>query len=221
MLSSATIQLIAIISMTIDHVGLFLLGDFVPFRIVGRLAFPLFALMLVEGFKYTSSRQKYFLRIVVAAFVAVLPTFILSTMTKIEYSHNALFTLAFSLLALMLAEKGRIALIALPMVVLLPGVLNCEYGVHGALMILGFYYADRLFAKNRILRIASQAVVLAFMMFSLALYYSWGILCLGVLAIIPIALYSGKKGKRLPRLFGYIYYPAHLFLILLIKLFLY
>jgi hypothetical protein len=221
MLSSAAIQLIAIISMTFDHIGLYLLDGFIPFRIIGRLAFPLFALMLVEGFRHTSSRKKYLLRIVITAFVSVLPCFILSTMTKIEYVPNILFTLAFSLLALMLAERGGLALVALPFVALLPGVLNCEYGTHGVLLVLGFYYAGRIFANNQILRIASQAVVLAAMMFSLAQFNGWGIISLGVIAIIPIALYSGKKGKRLPRLFGYIYYPAHLFVILFIKLFLY
>ena len=142
-------------------------------------------------------------------------------MTKIEYVPNVLFTLAFSLLALMLAERGGLALVALPFVALLPGVLNCEYGTHGVLLVLGFYYAGRIFANSQILRIASQAVVLAAMMFSLAHFNGWGIISLGVIAIIPIALYSGKKGKRLPRLFGYIYYPSHLFVILFIKLFLY
>ena len=132
-----------------------------------------------------------------------------------------MFTLAFALLALVLAERGKYALIALPLVVSIPGILNCEYGVYGVLLILGFYYADRIFAKNRILRLASQSIILAAMMFSLAYYHSWGILSLGVLAIIPIMLYSGKKGRRLPRWFAYAYYPAHLFLILFIKLFLY
>ena len=218
MLSSATIQIIALVTMTIDHVGLYLLGDPEPFRIIGRIAFPLFAFMLVEGFKHTHSRRNYFLRIVATALVAELPVFLISVVSHIEYTHNVLFTLAFSFLALVLAERRGLALIALPIVALIPGALNCEYGVHGVLLVVGFYYADYFFTKRRVLLVAAQATILTAMMVSLAQYEGWDILAYGILAIIPIALYSGKKGKRLPRWFGYAYYPAHLLILLFIKL---
>ena len=218
MLSSAAIQIIAIASMTIDHVGLYLLGGFIPFRIIGRLAFPLFALMLVEGFKHTHSRKKYFFRIIAAAIIAEIPVFLLSIVAHAEYSHNVLFTLAFSFLALMIAEHRNFGLIFLPIIALIPSALNCDYGAYGALLILGFYFADYFFSKQRFLLIAAQATILVAMMLSLAQYNGWDVLAYGSLAIIPIALYSGKKGHRLPRWFAYIYYPAHLFAILFIRL---
>lgn len=57
------LKIIALITMTLDHVGLLLLHNYQPFRIVGRIAFPLFAYMIAEGCRYTKNKRNYFLRI--------------------------------------------------------------------------------------------------------------------------------------------------------------
>jgi hypothetical protein len=221
MISSAVLQIIALITMTVDHIGLYFFSDIDAFRIVGRLAFPLFAFLLVEGFKHTRSRKKYFWRIVLAGIVAEFPNYLLAIISNVDYSHNVMFTLAFALTTLCLAERGGWSLVAVPIIALVAGVLNCDYGTFGVLLILGFYYADRIFAKNRIVRLLADGLVLSAMMMSLTQYEKWGILNYGMLGIIPIMFYSGKKGRRLPGKFSYIYYPAHLLVILLVKLMLY
>jgi hypothetical protein len=57
------IKMLAALSMLLDHTGLILFPDVLWLRIVGRLAFPLYALCIAEGFAHTRSRGKYFLRI--------------------------------------------------------------------------------------------------------------------------------------------------------------
>ena len=56
------LKLIALISMTCDHVGLQLLPDVLILRIIGRLALPIFAYMIAEGCRYTRNRKRYLLR---------------------------------------------------------------------------------------------------------------------------------------------------------------
>ena len=58
MLTSAGLQLIALITMLIDHIGAFLMGDDIVMRLIGRIAMPLFCFMLAEGFLHTKSRKK-------------------------------------------------------------------------------------------------------------------------------------------------------------------
>ena len=64
-LSSNTLKTIAFISMVIDHVGLVFFPTVIAFRIVGRLAFPIFAFMISEGARYTKNRLAYFLRMLI------------------------------------------------------------------------------------------------------------------------------------------------------------
>jgi hypothetical protein len=218
MISAAVLQIIAVISMTIDHIGYYLFPDCLILRILGRIAFPIFAFMLVEGFKYTRSRPRYFARLLVAAMVAQLVFFAFSEVFHYDYMHNVIFTFAFALVALICAERGGFFLIAVPLLILAAGALECEYGLYGTMMIVCLYYAGRIFGNNRYLRPMAQAVVIIAMMSSQALLSAWDIQLFSLFAIVPIALYSGKKGQRLPRLFGYFYYPMHLAVLFLVKL---
>ena len=203
--------------MLIDHIGLYLLPDCGILRIIGRISFPVFAFLLVEGFKHTHSRPRYFARLLATALVAQVIVYMLSATVGISYSHNVLYTFCFALVSLLCAERGSFYLVVVPLLALTAGALDCDYGTFGVFMIVGFYYADKIFS-NFILRVLAQAVVLFAMMVSLAYYIEWPVQVFSLLAFIPVALYSGKKGRRLPRLVCYAFYPAHLLIILLIRL---
>ena len=218
MVSAAVLQILAIVAMTIDHIGYYLLPSCLPLRAIGRIAFPIFAFMLVEGFRHTRSRQKYFLRLLITAVISQVIIYLFAFRFGYAYPHNVVFSLAFALIALVCAEQGGFYLVAVPLLVLTAGAFECEYGIHGVLLALGIYYADRIFANNRFLRVMAQSIVLVATMCSQTLETGWVVQIYSLAAIAPIALYSGKKGRRLPRLFGYIYYPAHLAVLFLIKL---
>lgn len=218
MISSAVLQIIAMATMLVDHIGFYLIPGCWPLRAAGRLAFPIFAFLLVEGFKHTRSRTRYLLRLIGCAVLTQLLFFAFSAIFHYDYSHNVLFTFAFALIALICAEQGGFFLVAVPILALAAGAFDCEYGVFGVVLILGFYYADKLFNNNRPFRIASQFLILVAMMVSQAYYEHWAVQAYSIAAIIPIALYSGKKGRRLPRPLAYLFYPVHLGVILVIKL---
>ena len=218
MISSAVLQIIAIVTMLVDHIGYYLVSDSQILRVIGRIAFPLFAFMLVEGFKNTRSWRRYYLRLLVLAVVTQVLFYIAASELGLSYYHNVLFMLCFALLSLVLAQKGSFWVIGIPLLGLAASALDCEYGVFGVLMIVGFYYADKLFANNRPFRTISQFLILAAMMLSLAQYNNWPLQNFALLAIIPIALYSGEKGRRLPKILSYGFYPLHILILLIIAL---
>ena len=58
-LTGNQLKLIALITMTVDHIGMILFPSRLLFRVVGRLAFPIFAYMIAEGCLYTRSIWRY------------------------------------------------------------------------------------------------------------------------------------------------------------------
>ena len=62
-LTGNQLKLIALVTMTIDHVGLLLLPQLVILRIIGRLSMPLYAYMIAQGCRYTHDRRRYFVRL--------------------------------------------------------------------------------------------------------------------------------------------------------------
>lgn len=221
MISSTVLQIIAITSMLLDHIGLYLMPDCFLLRAIGRVAFPLFAFMLAEGFKHTHSRPRYFARMLATALITQVIMYLLDKSAGVEYSHNVLYTFCFALISLLCAERGGFYLVAVPLLALAAGALECDYGTFGVLLIIGFYYADRFFRRNYAVRILAYTVVLYAMMASLTYYNGWMVQLFSLFAIVPIAFYSGEKGRRLPRLFGYVFYPAHLLVIYILRLMLF
>ena len=104
-LSGSWLKIIAMLSMTIDHVAYYY-GCSNPYlyelmRTVGRIAFPTFAFLLAEGFVYSRNRQKYMLSLFAFALVSEIPWLMLNH----DGSHNVLFTLLTGLLGLYAIEN--------------------------------------------------------------------------------------------------------------------
>lgn len=62
-MNATTLKIIGMIAMTIDHIGYFLFPQSVGFRVIGRIAYPIFAYMIAEGCRYTRNKARYFLSI--------------------------------------------------------------------------------------------------------------------------------------------------------------
>ena len=224
------LKIIAAISMTIDHLGYIVLNYFEPtpaigfcytcFRSIGRVAYVLFAFMIVQGFLKTSNLKKYFLRLL--GYAVFLEFFILlfAIYTK-NFDPllrlNVIWSFVFGLGALMLLKSSKlgIRLLVIP-IVFLAEFLNLSYGAYGVLMILFFaiyqnpltqllfltglnllFIEYPLFALINRPDLAKYAGVEVIQWFSLA-------------AFIFIFLSNGKKGKYNMKWFFYIFYPAHL-----------
>jgi hypothetical protein len=223
-LSGSWLKVIAMVSMTIDHVAAYLLRydpDFTAtlftvgskqvswyflMRCIGRLAFPLFAFLLVEGFLHTSNRMKYGRNLLLFALFSEIPWVLLHNGVHLS-GHNVMFTLLAGFLGLCAIERyrtqpARLAGILLGMMALLI-VLSPDYGGTGFAFIILLYTLRR--------HLLLQVVIGSFM-----LPMRW----IAGLAFIPIALYNGQRGfihGRYAKYLFYAFYPLHLLLIFVVQ----
>ena len=134
------LKIIAAILMVIDHTGALFFPNVLIFRIVGRLAFPLFAFSISEGYKYTRSVLRYLLRLGICAVLFQIPDWFFG----FNYQVNIFITLFFGLAAVLSFDKLKnksvflswIAAIAIS--VIAEGV-GADYGAYGVFYILMFY----------------------------------------------------------------------------------
>lgn len=220
-ISGSTLKLIAIITMFIDHLGAGVVSRYMSahpaeslytlyrvMRSIGRIAFPIFCFMLVQGFTYTHSRKKYALRLFLFALLSELPFDLLFKGKYLEFTYqNVMFTLLIGLFTMMGCEWaehqerlplwGR-RLCMLPMILLGMTIAECmhtDYGAIGVLCIMVLY----IYREHRVGQLIAGCVV-----------FLWEVTA--PLAFLPIAFYRGKRGRSL-KYFFYAFYPVHLLLL--------
>lgn len=211
-LDGTVLKLIACLSMFIDHLGAVCFSGMMGFRIIGRLAFPIYCFLLVEGAVHTHDMKKYILRMGIFALISEVP-FDLAFYHRLVYTghQNVFFTLGLGLLAIWFLEHP-IEQLDIPdvlyklLVIIAAGLIaeffNTDYGFTGIAVICIFYY---LRGQPR-LKYPIAVILLAAM---------GGVEVYAVLALIPILLYNGQRGRQTKAMqYGfYIFYPAHLLLI--------
>ena len=105
-LSGSALKVIAMISMVIDHVALYLMEHgtvlYETMRCIGRIAFPVFAFLIAEGFIHTRSRYRYFFTLLGFAIISEIPWYLLN---GADGTHNVMFTLALGVATLMVLEN--------------------------------------------------------------------------------------------------------------------
>ena len=216
-LDGTALKLIALASMVLDHVGDNFFPEQLWMRVLGRIAMPLFAFCVAEGYCHTRDRGRYLLRLGVFALVSEIPFDLVTAGEALEFSHqNIMLTFFWAILALLCYErltagngsKGRLALGCL--VLLAAGLVSLLLGMDYNVLALGLVF---LFTLLREKPLAVRG--LAGMAYH-ALLRNVGIYWFGLLGFIPIFLYNGRRGRGLKWLF-YLFYPGHLLLIYLVK----
>ena len=237
-LSQERLKLIACISMLLDHIGAtvvlqqcytliysgadarWMIELYDALRIVGRLAFPIYCFLLAEGAHYTRSPGKYALRLGLAAVISEIP-FDLAFYGGLTWEHqNVMVTLLIGLLALWAMQKIPHFLLKLPVLFLfavLAELAQSDYGGDGVL-VMGLFALTREVPRKRLLQFLGL-----WFLFSpgnrMALNwldgFSLSVQEYGVLALIPISLYSGEKASRNKGLkyAFYLFYPVHMALL--------
>ncbi len=208
-MTSASLQLIALCTMLVDHVGLSLFPGVFWLRWIGRLSFPLFLFLLAEGFVHTSSRRKYALRLGLFAVISEAPyQFLISAVYGGGWQlpcQNVFFELLMAFFAMWCVERGGVWLLGAGSAVLVAECLGMDYGGYGVLLAICFL----LFRGNRWGVALSLAACTG--LYCVA-HGSW-VQAWALLAAIPMALYNGQRGKRLPKYTLYVFYPVHLALL--------
>ena len=213
-LTGNQLKLIALITMTLDHVGMMLLPQMRILRAIGRIAFPIFAYMIAEGCHHTRNRQKYLLSMVFFAAVCQVVYFI--AMGSLSMCILVTFSLSIGLIyladyahaggrygkaALYGAVFGVFFLCYLAHDVLFPQTdFGIEYGLFGVLLPVFAHLGER---KQKKFQYFTAGLAL--------MNLTWGGIQWWSMAAIPlIALYNGKRGKRKMKYLFYFYYPLHL-----------
>ena len=213
-LSGSALKVIAVVSMTIDHIAYYILDQqlgmggswlYETMRCIGRLAFPIFAFLIVEGYHHTRHIGRYMLALLMTAIISEIPWQLLGN----EGSHNVVFTLLLGLVLVFLVDHVHDALWLMLMETVLFAViatfLNVDYTWHGIGLMMVFY----LFRKSRGLTL----------IFGFPFLVEYGVVGSAIGLIVPL-MYSGRrgfvKGQWMKYLF-YIYYPLHLMVIWLCK----
>ena len=214
-LSGSWLKVIAIITMAIDHTASYLpvLHQWPELcrlmNTVGRVAFPVFAFLLVEGFIHTHDRKKYGRNLLVFALVSQAPWALAHLSSKYWLHGNVGFTLLLGFLALCIWEymkeermKQTLALIG---VFLAAYVLKVDYSIGGVSLILLLY----VLREQKVLKLILGTCLIA---------RRW---VPGVAAgFALLALYNGKRGfitGPFGKYFFYAFYPLHLLLLYLLR----
>ena len=236
-LTANMLRTIAVLLMLSDHIWATAMsfGDWMTY--IGRMAFPIFAFQIAEGFVHTKNFKKYALRLLGFAIVTEIPfNFFYSSRFFNPYHQNVLFTLLLGLLAIKVIDgikKNRsgknIALSVLYLLlILLASVIGfVDYGHLGMLTVVMFYLMrDFPFAwlgqlVGMILLNITFFEGLVFPVEILGKTFEIPSQGFAVFALIPIWLYGGRKGKSSKALqYGfYAFYPVHMIVLYLIKYF--
>lgn len=216
-LSGSALKVIAIFSMVIDHCAYYLMdGNTVHYevmRCVGRIAFPIFAFLVAEGFAHTRNRKKYFGQLLVFAVVSEIPWYLLN---GADGTHNVMFTLALGVVALAVFEKlkkdGTLCICTILFIAWFATWSGVDYEWRGVLMIVIFY----LFGNLNRNALPTGRMVQLLCTFPLMIHY--GIVG-AMIACMVIFLYDGTRGfvkGKVGKYVFYAFYPLHLAIIKII-----
>ena len=214
LLSGSALKIIAVLSMMADHCAYYLLdGDTWAYEVMrsfGRIAFPVFAFLVAEGFAHTRNRMRYFLSLLLFAFISEVPWYLLNGM---DGTHNVMFTLALGVAALAVFERLRehrvLCCCSMLLMAWLAAWSGTDYEWRGILMIMVFYLLGM--AKNT--PVTFRRMLQLLFAFPIMMYY--GIIG-ALLACAVIFLYDGTRGfihGNVAKYGFYAFYPAHLFLL--------
>lgn len=236
-ISGSTLKIIAIVTMVIDHIGsiifesilvqrgileltaatadsfleanMVLYTTYMVFRTIGRISFPIFCFLTVQGFLHTHNIKKYLLRMLLFAFISEIPFDIVFSNSLMNWEfQNIFFTLLLGIITMrgiQIAEQkenwnmiGRIVFgaFSIALGLIAAKYLKADYGIDGILAIIIMY----VFRRWQTISAGLGSIPLT--MGRIAPVFS----------MIPIHLYNGKKGRDIKWLF-YWFYPAHILLL--------
>ena len=208
-MSSFQLKMIAVISMLIDHTGAVVFPDVIGFRIIGRLAFPLFAFLITEGYHHTSNLKMYALRLSLFSIISQYPFWLAF---GFDAGLNIFFTLTLGLLVIYLHDEYK----NYPLIFLLAvfaDLIGADYGMFGVLIIFLMHIFRDDFKK--MLTFVSGLYLLVFPISGLlaaedAVFYF--IQMFALVSFVFIKYYDGRQGIKL-KYFFYLFYPVHLLLL--------
>lgn len=223
-ISSFGLKVMAVVTMLIDHIGIVIgeghTGPYLIMRSIGRLSFPIYCFLLVEGFIHTKDRKKHAIRLAIFAIISELPYDLFhgewidfsrqNVIIGLFIGYMTIWGLDYILKHPVKFAEDKSFIVAIGIVILgfaAAYFSKVTYSYGGILLICGFYvFRDKEWGVN-----FTNAT------FNIGLHRI-GVQWIGVLSIIPIGMYNGTLGKHKMKYFFYWFYPLHLLALGFIKM---
>jgi hypothetical protein len=211
------LKIIALTTMIIDHYGAIFQSDIMIFRIIGRLAFPIYCFLLVEGYFHTSDVKKYAKRLLIFALISEVP-FDLAFFNKVGFTHqNIFFTLFIGLVTIYILDnkEGKFNFnrdVVIVVACIISILLSVDYNAIGIIYILVFYFTIN-HEKFKKFKTVGIVMLIVNFIFSVIQQFS-------LLALLIVYKYNGKPGPRnkFLQISFYAAYPIHLLIFYFIKM---
>ena len=214
-INATALKIIGMIAMTIDHIGYFLLPQIEAFRMIGRIAYPIFAYMIAEGCRYTRNKAKYLLSVLSVGCVCSVVSYI----AERSLYQSIFITFSCSIALIFVLDKatadsnrhldkhfwGLLAILLTGLYFCLFGVqvipgLETDYGFYGVLTPVLIRYG-----RNKNEKLLALTVGLCLIAIGGMPSQSFSLAAVGILAF-----YDGKRGKHGMKWLFYGYYPLHI-----------
>lgn len=226
------LKIVAVIAMTLNHLGQVLeVGEFSPTlffitEFIGKITFPIMAMLLVEGYFHTKNLLRYGVRLLIFGFLSIIPFQTLFKGGDVIFPiANIMFTLFFGLVLIYLLDNiGNIFLRLLIVISFSFLTLLSDWYLFGVVMIAGFY----LVRDNRLLKSLIPAFIMClYIGFNVISEKQLGVILnntytfFGMLLTVPLIYgYNGERGNfSIVMKYGfYLFYPAHLWFLMFLKI---
>lgn len=243
-LTSNKLKIIAIILMILDHIGYYFVSyiskeAFDILRFFGRMAMPIFAFLIVQGFFHTKNLKIYIFKLFVTATIfqgllfglgiinhVYVPNFYIVINTYL----NILYSFVLSLIMLWLIDKKDIykkrtvnyilKITGIAVIALLYYLIDLELGLRVPVTILGMYIAEKIKKSGKSAEISQVIMLITLVLALFADYENLQFNLPSILSLFIISLYNGERGKKNKWISAsfYIFYPLHHIILYVIAL---
>lgn len=197
--------------MFLDHYH-YVIGGSEILNVAGRIAFPIFAFTLSEGYVHTRSLKKYLLRLFIFAVSIQMP----SILFGYDYPMNIFFTLFLGLLSIYIFNLKKmnviLKIILIGFILFFSQKFKLDYGIYGILVIINF----NIFRNNKFKILMNFLVLNIYNVIFPKVFDLPDTQLFSLISLVFIFMYNGEKGRSM-KYFFYLFYPIHFFILEVIK----
>ena len=197
--------------MFLDHYH-YIVGGSEILNVIGRIAFPIFAFTLNEGYVHTRSLKKYLLRLFIFAVSIQMP----SILFGYDYPMNIFFTLFLGLLSIYIFNLKKmnviLKIILIGFILFFSQKFKLDYGIYGILVIINF----NIFRNNKFKVLMNFLVLNIYNVIFPKVFDLPDTQLFSLISLVFIFMYNGEKGRSM-KYFFYLFYPIHFFILEVIK----
>ena len=205
------LKIIGIVTMFLDHYH-YVVGGSEILNVIGRIAFPIFAFTLNEGYVHTRSLKKYLLRLFIFAVSIQMP----SILFGYDYPMNIFFTLFLGLLSIYIFNLKKmnviLKIILIGFILFFSQKFKLDYGIYGILVIINF----NIFRNNKFKVLMNFLVLNIYNVIFPKVFDLPDTQLFSLISLVFIFMYNGEKGRSM-KYFFYLFYPIHFFILEVIK----